>query len=195
MTIRTVLWLAVERADHAPEGARLSAKLSDVLRAVLIRAHEPSVGALGDLPVRLWDGLGAAGRGRTVEFVTGEIRDFQSIICSRIQVGRVVWVLGDRSGWGGISSMLVMVHVVLFLVVLEYLHLRVAGLRHERGTGLVGERHVVGILVGVVPGAIGGERLRLLWSRVARDVAMLMMLWCWKPARNDRVYVLRQQRD
>jgi hypothetical protein len=82
---------------------------------------------------------------------------------------------------------LVMVHVLLFLVFLEHLHLRVAGLRHERGAGLVGERHVVGILICVMPRAIGGEGLGLLSSRVARDVAMLLMLWSKSAARNDRV--------
>lgn len=172
----------------------LSSKLSDVLRAVLVRAHEASVGPLGDLSIRLWDGLRAAGRGRRIGFVSGEIRDVHSIVCTRVQVRGMVRVLGEGRRRRGIPSVLFLVHVLVFWVVLEYLHLRIVGLRHERGTGLVGERHRVGIWVGIVPGAIGSKRLRLLRSRVARVVAMLMMLW--KAVRSDRVYVsLRQQRD
>ena len=60
-------------------------------------------------------------------------------------MGGMVRVLGERLRGGGISSVLFLVHVVLFLGVLEHLHLGIVGLRHEGGAGLVGERHGVGI--------------------------------------------------
>lgn len=184
LTIRTVHSSVGERAEHAPSQAYLSPKLSDIFRAVLVRAYEASVRTFGDLAIRLRDRLGAARRGRCLRFMTGKIRDIHSIVRSCIQVGWVIRVLGERRRWRGISRVLFLVHIVLFL--LQHIHLRrVCGLRHEGRTGLVGERHVVGICVGWIPGAIGNEVLRLLRWMVARDVAMLMML-C-KAARGDRV--------
>jgi hypothetical protein len=130
------------------EGAcatHLSSKVSDLLGAVLVCAHKSTVGAFRDLSIGFRDGFGASGGGRLLGFVTWEAWDFHSIIGSGIEMGRMVRVLGERLRGRGISSVLFLVHVVLFLGVLEHLHLGIVGLRHEGGAGLVGERHGVGI--------------------------------------------------